>query len=221
MANATMAAAIAGAMIAAGPPFALAAPAADELATGKMLVDACAGCHGTDGNSAGPAMPSIAAMDPLVFVDTMTAFAHDDTYSTVMGRVARGYTQREYLLMGEYLHGIAYKPAAQAPDQTLVQKGAKLHERYCENCHEEGGKPIVEDEDYYILAGQWTPYLKYAMSDFREHRRHLPRKMGRKLDDMLAAEGAGSLNALYAFYAAYADAERDNDNDNDNDNESE
>jgi sulfide dehydrogenase cytochrome subunit len=153
--------------------------AAEDIATGKMLVDTCAGCHGTNGNSVGPASPSIAAMDPVVFVDTMVAFADGDTYSTIMGRIAKGYTEEEFEAMGEYLHGQSYEPAKQEFDQAMVDKGAKLHDKYCEKCHIEGGKPVPEEEDYYILAGQWTPYLKYSMSDFRDDRRTCRKRWAR------------------------------------------
>jgi sulfide dehydrogenase cytochrome subunit len=184
-----------------------------------MLVDTCAGCHGTNGNSVGPASPSISAMDPLVFVDMMIAFAEDETYSTIMGRIARGYTEEEYELMGEYLHQQAYEPAKQEFDQALVDQGAKLHDRYCEKCHIEGGKPVPDEEDYYILAGQWTPYLKNAMTDFQEDRRTMPKKMRRKLERMLEEDGDESLTALYAFYAAYTDFESSGAGDDEDDDE--
>jgi sulfide dehydrogenase cytochrome subunit len=86
-----------------------------------MLVDTCAGCHGTNGNSVGPASPSIAAMDPLVFVDTMIAFQEGDTYSTIMGRIAKGYSEEEFEEMGEYLNEQAFVPAKQEFDQALVE----------------------------------------------------------------------------------------------------
>ncbi|ESQ14081.1 MAG: hypothetical protein N838_12965 [Thiohalocapsa sp. PB-PSB1] len=174
-------------------------------ASAKMLADTCAGCHGTNGLSAGPASPSIAAMDPVVFVDTMLAFQSGDMYSTIMGRIAKGYTEEEFEKMAEYFHQQEYKPATQQYDQAMVDKGAKLHDEYCEKCHVEGGKPVPEEGDYYILAGQWTPYLINSMSDFQNDRRELPKKMRKKLDAMFEAEGEDSINALYAFYAAYAD----------------
>jgi sulfide dehydrogenase cytochrome subunit len=217
MAKATMITAFVGGALALG--LCAGAMAEDELPTGKMLVDTCAGCHGTNGNSVGPASPTIAAMDPLVFVDMMIAFAEEDTYSTIMGRIARGYTEEEYELMGEYLHSQQFQPATQEFDQALVDKGAGLHDKYCEKCHIEGGKPVPDEEDYYILAGQWTPYVENAMSDFREDRRILPKKMGRKLDRMLEAEGEESLAALYAFYAAYTDFESSGAGDDDEDDE--
>jgi len=179
--------------------------AEDDGPTGKMLVDTCAGCHGTNGNSVGPASPTIAAMDPLVFVDMMTAFANGETYSTIMGRIAKGYTEEEFERMGEYLHKQPYVAAKQEYDASLVEEGAELHDEYCEKCHIEGGIPVPEEEDYYILAGQWTPYLKYAMDDFKNERRETPKKMGRKLDAMYEEHGEDAMAALYAFWASQQD----------------
>jgi len=178
---------------------------AEDGPTGKMLVDTCAGCHGTNGNSVGPASPSISAMDPIVFVDTMVAFTNGDTYSTIMGRIAKGYTEEEFERMGEYLHKQQYIAAKQDYDESLVEEGAKLHDKYCEKCHIEGGKPVPEEEDYYILAGQWTPYLKYAMTDFEAERRIMPKKMSRKMEEMYENQGKDAMTALYAFWASQQD----------------
>jgi sulfide dehydrogenase cytochrome subunit len=197
--------ALAGGALALGLSSGVAAEELTDIATGKMLVDTCAGCHGTNGNSVGPASPSIAGMDPLVFVDMMIAFQDDYTYSTVMGRIARGYSEDELIQMGEYLKEQQFQPADQSYDESLVADGEKLHDRFCENCHEEGGKALADVEDYIILAGQWTPYLQNAMADFRAERRMLPKKMGRKLDRMLEENGEASLDALYAYYASQQD----------------
>ncbi len=178
---------------------------ATDVASGKMLVDTCAGCHGTHGNSVGPASPSIAGMDPLVFVDMMIAFQNGDTYSTIMGRIARGYTEDELIRMGSYIKEQQFVPVKQSFDESLVADGEAYHEKFCSNCHEDGGKALADVEDYIILAGQWTPYLQYAMEDFREDRRMLPKKMGRKLDQMLEEQGEESLDALFAYYASQQD----------------
>ena len=176
--------------------------AAGAGATAEMLAGACAGCHGEGGNSVGPAAPSIAAMDPVVFVDIMEAFKSGDTYSTIMGRIAKGYSSEDFEKMASYFHAQEYQPAKQPYDKALAEAGSKLHEKYCEKCHAEGGKPLVDEEDYNILAGQWVPYLKFAMSDFREERREMEKKMARKLEEMLERDGEESLEALYAYYAS-------------------
>lgn len=170
-------------------------------ADARTLALTCAGCHGTNGSSLGPAAPTISGMHPDYFIDIMAGFADGEIYSTVMGRIARGYSEEEIELMAGYFHELPYVPANQAFDAELVETGRRLHDKYCEKCHMEGGTP-VEDEEYYITAGQWLPYLKNAMADFREDRRPIERKMKRKLDRMLERDGEESLDALYAFYAS-------------------
>jgi sulfide dehydrogenase cytochrome subunit len=118
-----------------------------------------------------------------------------------MGRLAKGYTDEEIGLMASFFAGKPFAPAKQEFDAELADKGAKLHDKFCEKCHSEGGK-IIEGEEYYILAGQWTPYLQNAISDFREDRREMPKKMRSKMDDLLEKEKEAGLEALFAFYAS-------------------
>lgn len=176
-------------------------PALESGASGQMLADTCAGCHGTDGLSSGPASPTIAGMDDEYFVELMQGFRDDSIYSTIMGRIARGYSDEEIEAMGEFFEEQSFQAADQEFDTALVDKGAKLHDKFCEKCHSEGGK-ILEDEEYYILAGQWTPYLHNAINDFVEKRREMPKKMKSKLNDLLAKEGDDGVKALFAFYAS-------------------
>ena len=61
---------------------------------------------------------------------------------------------------------------------------------------------VIEGEEYYILAGQWTPYLKNAIADFQEERREMPKKMKKKLNKMIEKEGDAGLDALWAYYAS-------------------
>jgi sulfide dehydrogenase cytochrome subunit len=171
-----------------------------------MLANTCAGCHGTSGHSAGPASPIIAGINSTVFVDTMNGYKSGDIYSTIMGRIAKGYTDEELELMAEFFNTQEFKPAQQSYDTALVEQGTALHDKYCENCHAEGGTPLREDgedaEDFYLLAGQWTPYLEYTMQDFREDRREMPKKMREKLDGLLEKEGEAGISAVFAFYAS-------------------
>jgi len=167
-----------------------------------MLAHTCAGCHGTNGSSVGPASPSIASIDPYVFVDMMNAYKDDSTYSTIMGRIARGYSDEEFEAMAEYFHAQELIPAKQEFDTALVEQGAKLHDKFCEKCHIEGGQAVPEEEDYYILAGQWTPYLRFAQADFLEERRQMPKKMASKVKEMLEKHPEGAWDALWAFYAS-------------------
>jgi cytochrome subunit of sulfide dehydrogenase len=200
---------------AAAPP-----PVLVSGANGQMLAETCAGCHGTDGLSGGPASPSLAGINAEYFAEVMKDFRDGKAYSTIMGRIAKGYSDDELKLMAEYFNGKPYKSADQSFDAALAAKGAKLHDKYCEKCHGDGGKILVAgakgkekdadaeeeegegDEEYQILAGQWTPYLQYAMEDFREGRSEMPKKMKSKVKDLIAKHGDKGLEAIFAFYAS-------------------
>ena len=175
---------------------------ADDGASASMLSNTCAGCHGTNGNSVGPASPTIAGMDPIVFVETMEGFKSDEIYSTIMGRIAKGYETTDFEKMATFFKGQEFVAAKQSFDEAQVKQGAKLHDKYCEKCHAEGGKITPDEEEYYILAGQWTPYLKYSMADFLEGTRTMPKKMKKKVEKMMKKDGDANLAALYAFYAS-------------------
>ena len=71
----------------------------------------CAGCHGPDGVSAGPTLPSIAGMDPRYFIALMRDFGSDKRWSTVMGRIARGYDSLELRTLALYFANRDWVPA--------------------------------------------------------------------------------------------------------------
>jgi cytochrome subunit of sulfide dehydrogenase len=181
---------------------------ANADATASMLANTCAGCHGTLGHSEGPASPIIAGINREVFVDMMERYKSGDIFSTIMGRIAKGYTTEDFEKMAEFFNGQEFKPAQQSFDTALVDTGAKLHDKNCENCHAEGGQPLRDEEtgedaeEFFLLAGQWTPYLVYSMEDFREDRREMPKKMRDKLDNLLKSDGEDGLAAVFAFYAS-------------------
>jgi sulfide dehydrogenase cytochrome subunit len=147
-----------------------------------------------------------------------------------MGRIAKGFSEEEIALMADYFAKATFAPAKQKFDQALVKEGAKLHDKSCEKCHSEGGKVLAaapadkkaadkgkkakkgdedEDEDegeggdeWQILAGQWTPYLKYTLEDYVAERREMPKKMAKAIKKLTDKDGDKALAALYAYYAS-------------------
>lgn len=59
-----------------------------------IMANTCHSCHGTDGNSIG-AMPSIAGKSAPYIVDTLRRFRDGEKPSTVMMRIAKGFTDAE------------------------------------------------------------------------------------------------------------------------------
>ena len=81
----------------------LSAPAlAADGPTGRMLADTCAGCHGTDGRSPGP-IPPLYGMSASHIASVMRAFRDGSRRSTIMGRIAQGYSDAEIERMARHL----------------------------------------------------------------------------------------------------------------------
>ncbi len=66
-----------------------------------MLANPCGGCHGTDGASPGP-IPAINSMPGSSIASAMKDFKSGKRKGTVMGRIARGYTDEEIDLMAKH-----------------------------------------------------------------------------------------------------------------------
>ena len=174
----------------------------------SLLVGTCISCHGPAGSSVGPANPSIAGiMDTEDFVSSMQDYKNDAVPSTIMGRIARGYSDADFKAMAEYFGGQELVRPTQEFDAKKAKKGKKIHNKYCEKkCHEDNGY----DNKKGVLAGQWMPYLEYALADFHDGSRKTAKerekagdgKMEKKMKKMLDKEGKAGLESLVHFYGS-------------------
>jgi len=173
---------------------------AADIATATMLSNTCAGCHGTNGSSVGPASPTIAGISPEYFVETMQAYKKGTRPATIMTRIAKGYTDEEIRLMAGYFSKQKFVRYEQVFDAEQAKTGKKLHKEYCEKCHEEAGRS--SEDDAGILAGQWAPYLRFTMDDFNSGNREMEKKMKKKMELLKKSEGDKGVEALIHFYAS-------------------
>jgi cytochrome subunit of sulfide dehydrogenase len=162
----------------------------------EMLSFSCASCHGYEGVSVGPATPSLAGMPEEYFIMSMLDYQDGRRPATVMDRIAAGYTEKEIEIMAGYFASLQYRPAPQPFDARLASRGAELHANHCERCHSENA--TVPEEDSMVLAGQWLPYLRNSIRDFKDHNRSQPSRMQRNTADL----SDDDLEALLHFYAS-------------------
>lgn len=179
---------------------AMAGPVLAETPSAAMLGNTCAGCHGTNGNSHGPATPTIAGVSSEYFIEAMKGYKSGERPATIMDRIAKGYSDEEIKLMAGFFAKQTMARPPQKVDATLAKKGMKLHEKYCEKCHEDGGRSTEDDAG--MLAGQWMPYLHYTMSDFLDGKREMSKKMQKKVEELQAKGGDDSIDALIQFYGS-------------------
>lgn len=91
----------------AGMAVATAAPGASEPSALRpnveRLAHACAGCHGTYGHSLAPT-PSIAGKSEEEFIALMLDFKSGRRVSSVMNRIAQGYTDEDFAALAKFFH---------------------------------------------------------------------------------------------------------------------
>jgi sulfide dehydrogenase cytochrome subunit len=161
-----------------------------------MLSNACAGCHGTNGGSAGMMMPSLASQSKTAIVDAMKKFKSGERPSTVMGRLAKGYTDADFDAMGDYFSKQKLHVTQQTVDAKKVAKGSDLQEANCVRCHLEDGKEGKDDTP--VMASQWLGYLQLQMELYNSGARKMPEKMAEKVKPLSPAD----IDALMHFYAS-------------------
>ena len=187
------------AIIAGGVAFSGASFAATP--SGEMLGNTCAGCHGTNGVSSGPATPSLAGMPTEYFLESMNGFKDGSRPNTIMTRIVKGYTDEENQLMATFFAGQKSMPTKQKFDATAAAAGKKLHDKYCEKCHTDGGA-LGEDADSNALAGQPMLYNQWSIADYQSGDRETGKKMKKKLQALYNRKGDEGINQLLNYYAS-------------------
>lgn len=168
---------------------------AGDVRSADMLAHTCAGCHGTDGASAGAAMPTIAGFDKGYLVTVLTDYKTGLRPSTIMGRIMRGYTDQEIAAIAGWFAARPWVSTDRPVDGQIAHRGEQLHERACVTCHADGGRD--QNDKAPRLAGQWAPYTRYALETCREQGlRCQPRKMAERVLELDDAE----LDALAHYY---------------------
>lgn len=142
---------------------------------GYRAAMACAGCHGSDGNSPNPKIPSLAGQPAdYTFKATMDYF-YGLRSSEVMRKAIRGLSE-------ETIRAIAVYYSEQMPDSRLfyVKDGSRRFDPVgdggriasaCNGCHGDNGNSRVSGVP--SLSGLHVKYLFSATKAYRDgHRRH-------------------------------------------------
>ena len=142
-----------------------AAPAA--LRVGKKVAEACASCHGEDGNSKAAGIPSLAGQQPAYLVVATQEYLLGERKTTPMHGKLKGLTRRE-------TENVALYFASQTPVSrgATVRGDPKLGEplsAVCGGCH--GAQGVSGDSATPSLAGQDEQYLVEAIKAYRTSRK--------------------------------------------------
>lgn len=173
----------------------------------KLVKDKCADCHENDGNATDGETPSIAGMSTTYFVESMEAYKTDARPAMTlkdkkenMKDVVKDLSSADIEALASYFAKQTFKPTKQQFDAAKAGEGKKLHKKYCDKCHSEGGTSAEDDAG--ILAGQPIAYLKYSMENYASGKREMGKKMAKKFKAMQKKAGDEGITQLIHYYAS-------------------
>lgn len=79
--------------------------AADDvkITRASLLTQPCFSCHGTNGNSTGTPIPSLAGQTEAALSASLLAFKKGERPATLMTRIAKAYSDEDLQLIANYL----------------------------------------------------------------------------------------------------------------------
>ncbi len=175
------------------------------------LVAPCAGCHGKDGVSTEPTIPTISGNSAQYIIDSMVAYKDEERPcaevkinagpqkgdSDDMCKIAEDLSASDTKLIAEYFAARPFVRARQAFDADKAKLGKIVQDKDCKKCHEDGGSSPADDSG--ILAGQWTPYMQQQFKDYSSGERPMPKKMKKKYKNLSEAD----LENLLHYFASF------------------
>jgi cytochrome c553 len=153
------------------------AQAEPNIAHGKELSAVCAACHGTDGNSAAGAFPSIAGQGQKYLVKQLVDIKVGNRAAMLMTGILDNYTDQDMQDVAGYF--ASQTPKGGAADAELVDLGESIYRggiarksvAACTSCHSPTGQGN-NAAAFPMLAGQWPEYTEAQLKLFRSGTRH-------------------------------------------------
>ena len=144
-------------------------PAWPQGASTAERVVLCAGCHGEDGNSRLPQVPSLAGQPEFFLVSQLFLFREGVRNVPGMSELLKGLKDDDLVALAGHFAALEPKASEETIDPALVKRGAALVEPMrCASCH----LPSFAGQDQMPrLAKQRIDYLIHSLKQFRDNKR--------------------------------------------------
>ena len=150
--------------------FLAAVPAARADAdAGRQKAAPCAACHGPEGNSANPAVPSLAGQPAQFITMQLFQFREGNRKNQLMTPMAVNLSNADMNDLAAYFS--ALKPAAparQASPEHAAAAPALTQKYHCVQCH---GPALMGQQHIPRLAGQQIDYVRAQLRGFKAQTR--------------------------------------------------
>jgi cytochrome c553 len=141
-----------------------AAHAADPEA-GRRKAEACAGCHGPDGNATIPGTPSLAGQPAFFTHWQLIKYRDGRRKDPQMSPLAQGLSDTDMADLAAYFQAQRPRRRPAATDPARVAAGRRLADlHHCTSCHRPG---LTGQQQAPRLAGQDYDYLLRLLRGFK------------------------------------------------------
>ena len=148
----------------------IAVPAwAQDIEAGRVKSQACAACHGADGNSQVGMFPSLAGQSWRYIYIQLKDFKEGRRDNPIMSPMAMPLSRQDMIDIANFYAAQTLKPSTFKVDETKVLLGkAKADETLCAMCHLGG---FAGQNEIPRVAGQQYDYFVQQMRDFKARKR--------------------------------------------------
>lgn len=142
---------------------------AQDIAAGKAKSQACAACHGVDGNSPSGQFPNLAGQTWRYIYVQLKDYKEGRRSDPVMTPMATSLSRQEMIDIANYFAAQPAKPSTFKADEGKIKLGkAKADETLCSMCHLGA---FAGQNEIPRVAGQQYEYIVKQMRDFKARTR--------------------------------------------------
>jgi cytochrome c553 len=142
---------------------------AQDIEAGRTKSQACAACHGADGNSPSGQFPNLAGQTWRYIYVQLKDYKEGRRSDPVMTAMAAPLSRQDMIDIGNYFAAQKARPSTFKADEAKVRLGrAKADENLCSMCHLGG---FAGQNEIPRVAGQQYDYIVKQMRDFKARTR--------------------------------------------------
>lgn len=143
--------------------------AAQDIEAGRTKSQACAACHGADGNSQSGQFPNLAGQTWRYIYIQLKDYKEGRRSDPIMTAMATPLSRQDMIDIGNYYAAQKARPSTFKADETKIKLGlAKANETLCSMCHLGG---FSGQNEIPRVAGQQYEYIVKQMKDFKARTR--------------------------------------------------
>jgi cytochrome c553 len=141
--------------------------AAADVAAGKEKAKVCVACHGENGVSTMPGIPSLAGQQDQFIQWQLVFFRSGRRPNPAMAPLVADFSDEDVRNLGAYFSNLPYntKTSTETPDPGLAAKGKTVASKHrCASCHLDSFRG---NRAAAAIADQREDYLVKALTDYR------------------------------------------------------